>query len=285
MSLYLILAYLFIFLIIAIVLLEEVPMLIYQRWNKFNEERAKKAISKFESIVIFGDKKKITFMFVAIPPILGVVAYLISNKWIFGLAGFIFGLFVPFYYIKQIEFMRKAKFHNQLIDGLMIISNSLKAGLSILQAMEVLMEEMPSPIRDEFSLVVREIKMGISLEEAIGHLNKRMPSEEMNLITSAVLVAKETGGDLIKVFARLISTIRDRYKLKEMITTLTLQGKIQGLVMSFIPIGFFMFVSKNNPDHFKIMLENDLGRLLIAVAIVLQILSFFLIKKFSVIKV
>ena len=172
-------------------------------------------------------------------------------------------------------------FQSQLVDSLMILSSSLRAGLSLIQAMEVLCEEMPPPISQEFGLVLKENRWGVSLEESLNKLRERMPLEETNLIVSSVLVARETGGELTKVFARLTDTIRNNVKLKEKIATLTLQGKLQGLIMTFLPVGFTFFIYKQNPDHFNIMLEAELGRILIGVAIFLQLLGMFLIKKIS----
>jgi len=128
---------------------------------------------------------------------------------------------------------------------------------------------------------VREVKVGISLEEALIHLNKRMPSEELDLIVSAILVGRETGGDLTKVFSRLVTTIRDRAALKENVKTLTLQGRLQGIIMSLIPIVFAVIVYKMNPHHFDIMFSDDLGRILLGVAVVLQIVGVILLKIFS----
>jgi tight adherence protein B len=199
--------------------------------------------------------------------------------------GLIISLMIPPFIAKFMKARRDRKFAAQLVDGLMILSSSLRGGLSFLQSLEVLQEEMPSPISEEFGLVVRETKMGVSIDEALENLNKRMPSEELELFISSVLVARETGGDLTKVFARLISTIRERTKLKEAIATYTLQGKIQGIIMSILPIVFVLWVRKFNPEHFDIMLQSNAGRALLVVAVFLEIIALFLIKKFSTIKV
>lgn len=284
MDINLIIAYVMLILFGWIFLAQGLP-LVFEQWKKYQEKRADKILSKFENIFVFVDKKKIKFIFLILPPALFVVFYVLFHNFLLALPGFVLGLFLPITYIRQLERMRRTGFSKQLIDALMIISNSLKAGLSMLQAMEVLVEEMPSPVKDEFNLVVREIKMGISLEEAMMHLNARMHSEEMDLITSAILVAKETGGDLTKVFSRLIDTIRERYKLKELVSTLTLQGRLQGFVMSIIPIAFTYFVYKFSPGHFDIMLKDERGKMMLYAACIFQVLALICIKKFSVVKV
>ena len=140
-------------------------------------------------------------------------------------------------------------------------------------------------MHEEITLLLREQKLGVTIEEALERLNNRMYSEELGLIVSAILVARETGGDLTRVFSRLITTIRDRFKLKEMIDTLSLQGRLQGIIMTIIPFLFAWFVYKTNPHHFDVMFETDIGKLLLGAAVFLNILGAFLIRKFSVIKV
>jgi tight adherence protein B len=163
----------------------------------------------------------------------------------------------------------------------MILSSCLKGGLSLLQAIEALVEELPPPINQEFGIILRENKMGMALEESFEKLNKRLPSEELNLLTTAILVARETGGDITKLFATLINTIRAKLKLMDNIRTLSLQGRIQGVVMSFLPIVFVFMVYSFNPRYFDIMLSNPTGRLLLIYAVVSEVIGAFLIRIFS----
>jgi tight adherence protein B len=112
-----------------------------------------------------------------------------------------------------------------------------------------------------------------------------MRSEDTDLIISSILVARETGGDLTKVFSRLIGTIRDRMEIKEMTSTLTLQGRIQGIIMSLIPVIFVVVITKFNPDHFKTFLNDEVGRGLLMLAGFMQLMAFIFIKKFSTVKI
>jgi tight adherence protein B len=184
------------------------------------------------------------------------------------------------------EKKRRQRFENQLLDAIMILSSSLKGGLSLLQGLEVLVEEMPAPMNQEIGLVLRENKMGITIEDSLKNLNKRMSSvEELSLVVNSILVARETGGDLIKVFSRLSITIRDNRKLKDSIKTLTLQGRLQGIIMSILPFLFIWWVLTFNRHHFDYMLQNEIGKILLFVAVFLQIAGIILIRKFSTIKV
>lgn len=219
------------------------------------------------------------------PPILGLTAFLVFRSPLPAIAGVGLGLFIPTLMLNLRNSQRRKKFNSQILDAIMILSSSLKGGLSLLQSLEVLIEEMPAPMSQEIGLVVRENKMGISLEESLRRLDKRMQMEELSLVINSILVARETGGDLTKVFSRLSTTIRDNRKLKENIKTLTMQGKLQGLIMSFLPILFVFWVLSVNKHHFDGMLQTDFGRFLLILAVLLQAVGMFLIRKFSEIKI
>jgi len=251
------------------------------QWQK---KKAKELSMSLEDSFIFVARRRMRIFYYFMPVILGIIGFIVF-KFIGLIIGLILGVLFPVISVKFIISRRKSQFEHQLIDTLMIISSSLKGGLSLVQSFEVIMEDMPPPTSDEFSLVVREIKMGVSLEESLIKFNKRMSSEDMDLVVSSILVARETGGDLTKVFSRLIQTIRDRMEIKDMVATLTLQGKIQGIIMSIIPIVFVFFILKFNPHHFDAMIKDDKGRMLLIAAVVFQICAFFFIKKFSTIKV
>ncbi len=258
---------------------------LFKKWDEIQKEKAEKAISQFGEMFIFLKKEVLAILYVVIPLVLGILGFLLTRKLLVSLAGVAVGIASPFMLVRFMDSRRRAKFSSQLGDGLMIMSSCLKGGLTLIQSFEVLAEEMDPPIGQEVSLLVREIKVGVSLEEALTRLDKRMPSEEMALITSAILVARETGGDLTKVFSRLIETIRDRMKLKEMIETLTLQARLQAVVISLLGPVFAMVVLKINPNHFEIMWQNEIGKLLLIAAGFLQLIGIILIVIFGQIKI
>lgn len=137
----------------------------------------------------------------------------------------------------------------------------------------------------EFNLLIRENRMGVGIEECLQHLRKRMRSDDMDLIVTAILVARETGGDLTTTFRQLVFTIRERNKLIGKVKALTVQGRMQGLVMSLLPVAFAGFAFKTNPHFFDIMFRDKTGQFLIGYAIVSYIIGIFLIKVFSKVEV
>ena len=255
---------------------------IAQRWKTKKEDKLAHDLDN-----LFYDKgpKNIMRLYFILPPVLGVLGFALLGSALFAVIGALLGAFMPNLIMRMREVKRRHLFNNQILDTIMVLSSALKGGLSLLQALEVIVEEMPAPMGQEIGLVVRENRMGLTLEDSLNHLKERMNIEDLTLVINAVLVARETGGDLTKVLSRLSTTIRDNRKLKDSIKTLTMQGRMQGIIMSLLPFVFVWWVMTFNRHHFDIMLQNDTGRLLLIVALVLQVIGMVLIKKFSTIRI
>ena len=215
------------------------------------------------------------------PIVCGGIAFFIVHNFWFTLSGAVVGSIIPAIVVKQLERLRRQKFAAQIVDGLMILSSSLKAGLSLMQSFETLVEEMPAPISQEFGLVMRQMQMGVSLEQAIGDMKRRMQLDELDLVVTAMLVARESGGDLTITFSRVITTIQERNKLIGRVKALCIQGKLQGVIMSLLPILFGLFVYKMTPGFFDIFFTDNIGKFLFGYAIVSEILGIFFIRKLS----
>ncbi|MFH0940740.1 MAG: type II secretion system F family protein [Candidatus Omnitrophota bacterium] len=253
-------------------------------WDKVYAWRARGVEmqrSRLKEMFLDMDPQKLFILNVVSPTILCLVGLGVTRSLIGALIGLGLGFAIPALVVKNMILSRKSKFSSQITDGLMILSSCLKGGLSLLQSIEALVEELPPPLSQEFGLILRENKMGIALEESFENLNRRMPSEELNLLTTSILVARETGGDITLLFGRLISTIRAKIKLNDSVKTLSMQGKIQGFVMSFLPIGFGILVVSFNPNYFDIMLSHPLGRGLIVYAVISEVIGMYMIRMFS----
>ncbi|MDD5119840.1 MAG: type II secretion system F family protein [Candidatus Omnitrophica bacterium] len=250
-------------------------------------QQKKEAVFAKEMDKMFYDKspKSIVMLYFILPLIFGPAGYFLTQSHIVMIIGAFIGVAIPNFILKARYKTRIRKFNDQLLDAINMLSSCIKGGLSLLQGLEVLVEEMPAPMSQELGLVVRENRMGIPLEECLNRLDKRMALDELSLVVNALMVARETGGELPKVFSRLTVTIRDNRKLRESIKTLTLQGRMQGVIMSFLPIVFVAWVLSVNKHHFDIMLTDDFGRMLLIIAVILQAVGMLLIKIFSTIEI
>ncbi len=255
------------------------PILV-DSYTRLQDRRAVQIVARLEESFIFWEKKKKLFFFI-IPFLLAGIGFLLFWNPIGLFLGFICGLFLPNFIVNLAARKRIKKFQGQMVDSLTMLTSALKAGLSFIQAIEVLCEEMPAPISQEFNTVIKENKLGVSLEESLRKLRKRIPLEEVNLLVTSIIIARESGGELTKVFSRLTETIRNNIKLKEKVATLTLQGRLQGIIMMILPFVFSYFVYKQNPEHFSVMFQTQQGRMLIIVAVCLQVVGTYLIKRIS----
>jgi tight adherence protein B len=253
----------------------------FSKYRQVQEKKVEEASKKLDNMFVDVERKKLSFLIILSPIVFTIIGVMLYKNVVIGAVSGAVGLILPNILIKFWEKKRQNVFTTQLLDGMMLLSGCLKAGLSILQAFEIMIEDMSGPISQEFSWVLKEIKMGLPLEESLHRLNKRMPSEDLTLITNAILVSAATGGNLVNVVGRICVTIRDTRKLRNNIKTLTLQGRLQGVVMGLLPFVFIWFVLTFNKEHFTIMLTTEVGRLLLAVATFLLAIGLFLIAKFS----
>jgi tight adherence protein B len=127
-------------------------------------------------------------------------------------------------------------FNSQLVDTLVNMSNALKAGFSITQAIEAVVNEGEQPIAQEFGLFLQQTRVGVTFSEALENLDRRVGSQDLTLVVQAIEAARRTGGNLTEVFEKIAATIRERMRIEGRIRTLTAQGRLQGLVVSIMPV-------------------------------------------------
>jgi tight adherence protein B len=156
---------------------------------------------------------------------------------LFGLLGAILGAFLPGMYVKRQQSQRLQKFDNQLGDMLNLMVNGLRAGFSTMQAMEAVSKELPPPICDEFHRVVQEMQLGVPMERSLDNLLRRIPSEDLDLVITAINVQREVGGNLAEILDTISFTIRERVRIKGEIRVLTTQASYSGKMLSFLPLG------------------------------------------------
>lgn len=180
---------------------------------------------------------------------------------------------------------RRELFVNQLSDCLTTVANSLRAGFSFVQAMDLVAKEMEPPISDEFAHVMRDISYGMILDEALEDMDKRIGSYDFHLVVTAVLIQREIGGNLAHVLDSISQTITERIRMRREILTLTAQGRMSSWLVSLLPLfiaGAMLFIS---PTHFDDTLANPIGRIVLGLAVVMSITGFIVVRKIVAIKV
>lgn len=191
----------------------------------------------------------------------GVATFLVGWFIIFGnpIAGAavgVAGLFFPRFYVARKQGQRLRAFESQLPDTLGLWVNALRSGYSVLQAMEAIGKESPEPTSAEFKRVVQEVQLGISMEDALDHLLVRLPSEDMDLVNTAVNIQREVGGNLAEILESIGHTIRERIKLKGEVRVLTSQGRATGWIISLLPIVLTLLLYVISPGYAGRLVEN-----------------------------
>lgn len=174
---------------------------------------------------------------------------------------------------------------NQMVEGLVIMCNSLRVGLSLPQAMDRVIKGYPGPLSKEFRLVLNKTQLGMSVEEALTEMGERIKRPDMNMLVSAVNILKETGGNLAETFYVMADTMRERQKMDKKIKALTAQGRMQAKILSIIPfalIGIFFILDK---DYIAPLIFKPLGWVCLAVVCVLVFVGYIVMKKMVEIKV
>jgi tight adherence protein B len=165
------------------------------------------------------------------------------------LIGAILLSFAPNIYLGIAAKRRVKAFNNQLGDTINLLANSLRSGYSFLQSMELVSREAPAPMSSEFRRVVQEVGLGLSTADALENLMRRVPSEDLDLLITAVNIQMEVGGNLAQILETIGHTIRERVRIKGEIQVLTAQGRISAYVITALPIALAIFITVINPSY------------------------------------
>jgi tight adherence protein B len=171
-------------------------------------------------------------------------------------AFFLLGLYAPRFYLNRRKAGRLKAFASQLPDTITLLANSLRAGSSFLQGMELVTREARPPISEEFERVVREMQLGVALHPALNNLVRRVASEDLELMVTAIQIQSQVGGNLATVLDAIAHTIRERIRIYGEIQTLTAMQRYSGYVITLLPIGLAGLLFLISPTYMTVMLEN-----------------------------
>ncbi|HWQ57929.1 MAG TPA: type II secretion system F family protein, partial [Clostridia bacterium] len=189
------------------------------------------------------------------------------------------GLALPPLYVRQSRVKRVKAFEGQLGNAIISISNCLKSGLTFQQGMANVADQMPQPISGEFGRTLREIQLGNTVEAALTNLSRRMPSPDLRLMITAILISQQVGGSLSEVMDNIAQTILDRLRVKKDVHMLTSQGRMTGIVIGSLPIGIGLILSMINPDYMQVFFTTQAGRIMLGIAVGMEVIGFIVIRK------
>ena len=195
------------------------------------------------------------------------------------------GYFIPGIYVNFRQKARLKAFNNQLGDTLILLSNALKAGYSFAQAVDTVAKNASPPIADEFTRAVREMNLGGTIEESLGSMVKRIESDDLDLMVTAVAIHRTVGGNLAEILDNIAFTIRERIRIKGQIATLTASARSSGQLITGLPIILAVFMYFATPTYFKPMTESPVGWAILGAACFMIFLGNLVMGKVTAIEV
>ena len=240
---------------------------------------------RLSELFIFADSDLLWKLSVAAVLVLPLMVWLLLDLPVLAVATAIVIALLPRFVLRWLQKRRLGRLHAQLPDALMMLASGLRGGANLQQAMEGLSRDLSPPISQELALVVREQRLGAAFEDAIDHLAQRVPSQDVQMVSSALRISREVGGNLADTVARLGDTIRKRLMMEQKIKALTSQGRLQGMVMTVLPALIIFALLQIEPQAMGALFNTTRGWAVLAMAILFEVLGYLWIRKIVSIEV
>ena len=249
-------------------------------------------MEKLEFLFIEIPQEKLTYILLGSSVGLGAVVFLVLGllgAWVIGIilgVGVAFiGFKAPRIIVDHLVEKRIKAYSLQMVDALQLLSNGIRAGLSVPQAIGMIVDEMPPPISQEFNVILQQNRIGVTLEECFENLSKRVPTEDNDMFVSSVNILRETGGNLAETFDTIVDVIRERVRLQQKIDTFTAQGMFQGMVIGAMPYALGLIYYLQDPASMTPLFTSVIGFIMLTIALLFDIAGIYVIMKIVKIKV
>lgn len=263
--------------------------------SSYRERYVKEAAVELDDVLLNIPPDRIFVLSLAICCLAGFLAMALlglgSSEWswtkglVLAVIAALLAFPAPRLYLRWRKRRRLLRFNEQLEDALTAMGSALKAGFSINQALDIIAQENRPPISFEFRLLVQEIRLGVSVDDALGKMVDRMQSDDLELVATAIITARQTGGELTVIFQRLSEMIRERLRIEGRLRALTAQGKLQASVIGAMPFLLMFMMSYAAPAMMDAFFSSMIGVALIVGASIIVIIGFFVIKKITTIDI
>lgn len=192
---------------------------------------------------------------------------------------------LPYLYVMRARDKRLIRFDQQLPDALDLMGRALRAGHAFPTALKMVADEASEPLASEFSVVFDEVNFGIAMQDALMNLATRVPSTDLRYFVIAVLIQRETGGNLSELLSNISKIIRDRIKLLGQVRVLSAEGKMSAWVLGLLPFGAAAMIQLTNPQFLEVLYTDPAGRKMIAFCLVMMVLGVLAMRKIIKIRV
>ncbi|HEB59895.1 MAG TPA: secretion system protein F [Gammaproteobacteria bacterium] len=254
-------------------------------WKEYRSTFAESTSANMADMFMVVDPQRLFILYVSGMIVVPIVVWLIAGDWITTIAALGLMALLPWMIYRMMRQRRLKKFEAQLPDAFMMVSGSLQAGASLAMALEGLVKEQPAPLSQEFELLVRQLRIGVDLETGLSNMEKRLPVPDFIVATSAIKIAREVGGNLIEVMETLAATLRRKAAMEGKIDSLTAQGRMQGRVMTALPILIALVLFQLEPEAMGKLFTEPVGWAVLGVVAVMEFMGFLVIRKITSIDV
>jgi tight adherence protein B len=260
--------------------------------ERLNRSAIEIALSNWLNLTLLFDQAEVTMTVAAFVSICAGLAFGSAtlagmaglNVIIVPLVGLTFGA-LPFFWLLFRRKRRLQKFASQLPEALELVARALRAGHSLAAGFHLVSQEASDPIASEFGRVFEEQNLGIPFEEALNNLTERVPNLDLKFFVTAVILQRQTGGDLAEILDKIGRLIRERFAIWGQVQALTGEGRLSGIVLLALPPLLFITVYRMNPDYLSLLFTDELGKKMLVGGIVMQLLGALAIRKIVNIRV
>ena len=211
--------------------------------------------------------------------VFGIIALLVGKSVVFGWAGLLIGSFIPYSYANYKRSQRFQKFEELFPEAIDTLARAVRAGHAFTTALELIANEVADPVASEFRKLFEEQKFGLPVRDALVNLTERVPLVDVKFFVTAVMLQRETGGNLAEILDNLSYVIRERFKIMRQVRVHTAQGRLTMLLLMLLPPIIVVVMLVMNPGFIRPLFTDPMGHTLVVGAIVLQTLGYFVIRK------
>ena len=271
---------------VVVLLLVAVVVWLIMQWadkklTQQQESLAQQASTTLADMFIFLDPQKMFRYNVAAMVLLPAIVWFLTANPLFSIVALIAAYVLPKYYVNMLHKRRFKTLEKQLPDALLMITGAMSAGASLNVAIESMIKEQRPPVAQEFDLMARELRLGVDFDTALKNMEKRNPIPDFALVIAAMRISREVGGNLAEILNSLASTLREKQTMEGKIASLTAQGKIQGIVMTGLPLLVMFGLTQLEPVAMAPLFNTWPGWLTLAVIGTMEVMGYFFIQKIT----
>ncbi|WP_316148813.1 type II secretion system F family protein [Cupriavidus sp. BIC8F] len=253
-----------------------------KRWFvRHTQTLATEVEASLADLFIFINMRQVAGISVVAVFALPLLTWLVSQNVFFAVLSIPVSLLLPRALVKKMQRKRLMAVEDQMPDALLMMSSALRAGASFPMALESVVAESRPPISQEFDLLMREVRLGVDLMDALRNMEKRIPVPDFLMVTAAITISREVGGNLAETLESVARTLREKHQMEGKIRALTAQGKMQGLVMTGLPLFLIVVLNHMEPVAMAPLFNSPIGWGTLSVIAVMELLGYKAISKIT----